>query len=722
MRQSALTILGPARLTAEQLETRTDLLSELGRELDACRNPDGKTECPGASDLRSADGDLTPTAHTPARAVGDSMARGIVGKLPDVKPDLRVLLDTGRLHYMSFFLVPAHEGETGYVGLELNVDGSVGAWRALLSQRGTFLGQLFRGCDGLDATPTPRQWAKFLKRNTRRPNAFFVAFPGRDVKQILGEQDLRLRARSAFEKAARISGTLNKQPADDSSPREAPSSASAMWEYVRNRFKNVDLVKRGVTRPWYVRWGIEMGGLQENLNLWGNRLFVGLAVLTAAVWLATSGYAHGYAATAVLGALVLTGALTLFAWWREAPRTLNARGRWRVSSNAVWAWLSSWMVWTVSLGTMGMVARLGFRLAQALTSYQAVIGLALAVSATVVFLLGRLGLRPALSGFLFLLFVDIASVVPVASLPRFLSATIGGLGVFVIAPVAAFVYVMEDLLAAVLSACALVAAWSFAFWHWRDAPIPLGIVGCLSAAAMLALCFAWAAFWLAAVRHAEERENAKSRFPEMPSIMHLNKVQAREDQELQNHLTVVSLLKDEPDRTLRLRTLQRVLRAVSLATKIYANQGDLGGIRTIHFAQFIILESPKGPKNGLSRLLFLSNYDAAFGSYLQDFNTVTGVTAVWSNCKGFPASFGLVSDGANDEQLFKQFGRRDQVPSLGWFSRYPSLFIHDIDVATKTRETLRRPLDNPTTWVGRRRAQFGQPLTEADCDAALQQL
>jgi hypothetical protein len=222
------------------------------------------------------------------------------------------------------------------------------------------------------------------------------------------------------------------------------------------------------------------------------------------------------------------------------------------------------------------------------------------------------------------------------------------------------------------------------------------------------------AHWLWSVRRLEETENSLGRIPPVPTIRHLNEVEAREDRTLQNHLVVLSRLKDGP---LRIRTLRRVLRGVSLLVKVYFNRGDLGGIRTIHFAQFTILEDVE-PK----RLLFLSNYDSAFGSYLQEFNQVLGVTAVWSNCVGFPPAFGLVGGGASDEQPFKQFGRRDQVPTLGWYSAYPRLFIRDIEVATETREDLSRPLDDPSTWWGRMRARFGRPLYESDCDAALQKL
>jgi hypothetical protein len=151
---------------------------------------------------------------------------------------------------------------------------------------------------------------------------------------------------------------------------------------------------------------------------------------------------------------------------------------------------------------------------------------------------------------------------------------------------------------------------------------------------------------------------------------------------------------------------------VHLLARVYFTQGDLGGIQTIHFAQFLVLPDKK-------RLLFMGNYDGAFSAYLQDFNNVMGVPAVWSNCVGFPHTFYLVGDGSSDEQRFKAFGRRTQVETIGWYSAYPDLSVKDIGTGTLIRELLRRPIDDRSTLWRRLRSQFRDSATEADCDAAL---
>jgi hypothetical protein len=69
----------------------------------------------------------------------------------------------------------------------------------------------------------------------------------------------------------------------------------------------------------------------------------------------------------------------------------------------------------------------------------------------------------------------------------------------------------------------------------------------------------------------------------------------------------------------------------------------LSDIGTIHFARWVTVP-------GSRDLLFLSNYDASWESYLEDFITRahTGLTGVWSNSIGFPRSENLVQKGATD--------------------------------------------------------------------------
>ena len=715
MRQCALTILAPLRVNIEQLELKKNTVRWLGQVLEGREELTGpaKTEATSASfdapepHLNEAnEGQNEQSAHT-------SDYRAVARRAPELVPELSKLVAKAAIHYMSVFVIDRDEAGLAYVGLELNADGSVQEWRHLLATCApTFLRHLFEECDRFDPNGDTRSLNEFIARNTRRPDVYFVAYPGRTVCQIRGEHDLRMAARKHLEGPLRPWLHPTLRPPRPASPRAAPTSASAIWGHIRDAFANDPLVRDGATRPFSVRWSLAMGGLTSQLNLLGKRVFWTLLVATAAAWFATSAWAPPVAAAA----FGITGAIVLAAWCREAPRALRGNGRWVVVRRALWTWLASGAAFSVGLGAAAMVVRLGVHVAKQMPNYPSVVGLAVVVSGVVAATLSRLGLRATVSGAILLALIDVALVLPVDSLPRLLSALVTSIGVLLVLPLAAFCYVMADVMAALVLAAALWGGWLLLATHFRDAPIALALIGCGATAMVSLIGFGWLAMWLSAVRYAEEHDNASTPQTRMPNVGHLAKVEEREDQTLQNHLIVVSCLKDH-DQALRLRTMRRVLRAVALLVKVYANRGDLGGIRTIHFAQFILLEEST-PK----RLILLSNYDSAFGAYLQEFNQVAGVTALWSNCVGFPPAFGLVSDGAADEQRFKQFGRRYQVPTLGWYSAYPSLFIGDIETATATRENLRRRLDDPSTWRGRMRALFGQPLSEVDCDAALRRL
>ena len=89
---------------------------------------------------------------------------------------------------------------------------------------------------------------------------------------------------------------------------------------------------------------------------------------------------------------------------------------------------------------------------------------------------------------------------------------------------------------------------------------------------------------------------------------------------------------------------------------------------TIHFARWF---RPPGSE----RLVFLSNYDGSWESYLEDFITKAypGQNAAWSNAVGFPRTNWLMSDGAQDGDRFKRWVRRQQQPTQFWFNRFPHL-------------------------------------------------
>jgi len=196
-------------------------------------------------------------------------------------------------------------------------------------------------------------------------------------------------------------------------------------------------------------------------------------------------------------------------------------------------------------------------------------------------------------------------------------------------------------------------------------------------------------------------------------------LQDLENRQEQNHLSSIIYVK--PGK-FRLFTLKAVLFFIGIVAKLFATQGNLSGIVTIHFARWIVLA---GKDNERHRLLFFSNYDGSWENYLGEFidHAAVGLTAVWSNTEsnerayGRPAGFpntrflGVVFDenkkwtsifpaGARDEQRFKTFARNSQRPELIWYSAYTDLSVKNIGNNMKIHEGIFSDSDL-STWLKR---------------------
>ncbi|HKQ69200.1 MAG TPA: hypothetical protein VJT73_07670, partial [Polyangiaceae bacterium] len=166
----------------------------------------------------------------------------------------------------------------------------------------------------------------------------------------------------------------------------------------------------------------------------------------------------------------------------------------------------------------------------------------------------------------------------------------------------------------------------------------------------------------------------------------IERLAEREDFQVQNQLTH---LVDVKPGLFRQALLHGVLWVIDLLARYQFNQGALGGITSIHFARWAFIDGGK-------RLLFFSNFDGSWESYLGDFvdKASAGLTAVWSNTAGFPRSKNLVQDGATDEERFKSWTRAHQLPTQLWYSAYPDLTVFNIQQNAKICEGLAR---RPTT-------------------------
>ena len=171
----------------------------------------------------------------------------------------------------------------------------------------------------------------------------------------------------------------------------------------------------------------------------------------------------------------------------------------------------------------------------------------------------------------------------------------------------------------------------------------------------------------------------------------------KEDIWVQNHLTT---LVDVKPGKFRLGTLKFVLWLVNILAKTVFITGQLGGIPTIHFARWLFLENDR-------RLLFFSNYDGSWASYLGDFvdKANYGLTAVWSNTDRFPPSKNLAFGGAQHIEAFKAWSRQHNVYAAVWYSAYPHETVQNLKTDLRIRD-----------------AVAADTLSEADIQSLLQRL
>jgi hypothetical protein len=174
----------------------------------------------------------------------------------------------------------------------------------------------------------------------------------------------------------------------------------------------------------------------------------------------------------------------------------------------------------------------------------------------------------------------------------------------------------------------------------------------------------------------------------------LRRFSETEDNIVQNHIASMVLVKPGALRAILLRL---GLGALGRAVPVLFADGYLGSMRTIHFAHWSLVG------NG-SRLLFLSNFDGSWQSYLDDFvdKAHAGLTLAWSNCVGFPRTRLLVQDGATRGRQFKAWARLSQTESLLWHSAYPNLTVNQIERNATVAAGLRNAApdaEEAATWM-----------------------
>jgi Dyp-type peroxidase family len=240
-----------------------------------------------------------------------------------------------------------------------------------------------------------------------------------------------------------------------------------------------------------------------------------------------------------------------------------------------------------------------------------------------------------------------------------------------------------------------------ALWGAGPAGWPLSIAMVGARAAIAVAAGAGATVGLLAVvglvlfgmlRRLEERDAPDDREPSLTSI---RAIAATENPIgfAQNHFTSVSTLKAGRFRRL---TFAAALWAIGQLVMRMYRPGFVVNIGSIHYARW--LRPPDADK-----LVFLSNFDGSWQSYLEDFITKAhaGQTAVWSNAEGFPRTRSLVLDGARDGDRFKQWVRLQQVPTQFWYARFPELSTDQIRTNAMIHFGLARATDDSSArdWL-----------------------
>ena len=189
---------------------------------------------------------------------------------------------------------------------------------------------------------------------------------------------------------------------------------------------------------------------------------------------------------------------------------------------------------------------------------------------------------------------------------------------------------------------------------------------------ILLLLFFAAAYWR--LRYLEKTDPVDHQTPPSHRVEELMRV---ENFCAQNHLASVSRLKPS---LLRRLTLRIAFIVVGTGQFVCA-PGFLGKNGVIHFARWMLLPHT-------DQMLFCSNYDGTWSAYVGDFiaDAPTGVTAIWSNCVGFPRTTNLYADGADNRDQLVPWARRQQHPTRFWYSGYRDLTAARIRINAAIRQ------------------------------------
>jgi hypothetical protein len=197
--------------------------------------------------------------------------------------------------------------------------------------------------------------------------------------------------------------------------------------------------------------------------------------------------------------------------------------------------------------------------------------------------------------------------------------------------------------------------------------------------ALAAAIALWGIVLLIALRSHEKSDPVIAPPPDPARVAELAAI---EDFEVTNQFSAMGTIKPG---LFRYWTIMLVLWIIDYSARHIYHRGLLARVHTIHFARWVFIEKRK-------RILFASNYDGSLDSYMDDFiNKVGfGLNVVFGNGIGYPTTRWLLLDGSKDEQKFKYFLRRHQLPTEVWYNAHSGLTAFDLHRNSVIRQGLER--------------------------------
>jgi hypothetical protein len=229
--------------------------------------------------------------------------------------------------------------------------------------------------------------------------------------------------------------------------------------------------------------------------------------------------------------------------------------------------------------------------------------------------------------------------------------------------------VLASLIGSIIATLLANVSWSHVVWPTVRAVL-LGLVSVSFSLLAIALWLRWL----------ERRDSSQDAPPVNESM--LREMARREDRTPQNHMGSVVLVKPG---VLRMALFRAGHLGLGLLLRVVATDGYLGSMRTVHFAHWAFV-------NNGSRLMFFSNFDHSWDSYLDDFieKAHGGLTLAWGSGVGFPPTRFLVLDGASHGRQFKNWARHSMAVSRFWFTAYKDYTVDQIERHVRIADGLRK--------------------------------